>query len=628
MKISEMEKGVDLLFLIEKDYVVKKIGTDKYRINPCPVCGSKDHFTIYPKTNSYSSFSECCQGGSVYKYLQEIKGMSENMAYEELLKLSENKESASNPQPTKAREMKTPSQVYKKTILELYNDQTDQDKSYFINRGMTPALIDKYKLCIGDIRKLNPEAYGRRAIIPVWEKGEVVQYNSRALEADPKCKYIKAPGSTVYFNLDCMEIAEPGSIIIVTEGEFDAMSLETIRVDAIAIQGVQNYDNFKENARDDIIFLTAFDTDKAGTDKTGENSIKIPVPYKDINEWLQADKVGFGANITKQVQEFKIKGLPSLYDFEKNTISDYFNNHMENDLKNFKKYKDRKTGFDNLDEIAGGLYPGLYVLGAISSLGKTTFIHQMGDQLAAAGDHVLFFSLEQNVLEMVTKSISRIMAQKNIDKAVSAINLKRYDLTPEALEAIDQYSKFGDLISIIPCNFDTNINFIINYTNAYMKKYNVKPVVIVDYLQIIPPTDPRQSDKEKVDNIVRGLKKLQSDNQLVVMVVSSINRTNYLLPIDFESFKESGGIEYTADVVWGLSLQCLNDPIFDKKEGIKEKREKVKNAKAANPRIIELVCLKNRYGISNYTCGFNYNPCYDLFEPNYEQEYSINIERL
>ena len=150
-----------------------------------------------------------------------------------------------------------------------------------------------------------------------------------------------------------------------------------------------------------------------------------------------------------------------------------------------------------------------------------------------------------------------------------------------------------------------------------MKKYDVKPVVIVDYLQIIPPTNPYQSDKEKVDHIVRGLKKLQSDYNIVVIVVSSINRSNYLMPIDFESFKESGGIEYTADVVWGLQLQCLNDEIFSKKESIKDKREKVKNAKAANPRKIELVCLKNRYGISNYSCGFNYNPCYDLFKPNY-----------
>lgn len=313
-----------------------------------------------------------------------------------------------------------------------------------------------------------------------------------------------------------------------------------------------------------------------------------------------------------------------------NTVNNYFENHMVPDLENFKLYKDRKTGFDNLDAVAGGLYPGLYVIGAISSLGKTTFIHQMADNLAIAGDHVLFFSLEQNQLEMVTKSVSRIMAKKNINTAMSAIDLKKYSLSGEALEAIDEYSKIGDRVSIIPCNFDTNINYIVNYTKAYIKEYNVKPVVIVDYLQIIPPTDPRQSDKEKVDNIVRGLKKLQSENNLTVMVVSSINRANYLQPIDFESFKESGGIEYTADVVWGLQLQCLNHPIFDKKDGIKEKREMVRLSKQANPRKVELICLKNRYGISSYSCGFNYNPCYDLFNVNYthEQEnddYSISI---
>ena len=120
-----------------------------------------------------------------------------------------------------------------------------------------------------------------------------------------------------------------------------------------------------------------------------------------------------------------------------------------------------------------------------------------------------------------------------------------------------------------------------------METYKVKPVVIVDYLQIIPPVDPRQSDKEKVDNIVRGLKKLQSENDLVLFVISSINRTNYLTPIDFESFKESGGIEYTADVVWGLQLQILNDDLFNGEKKIKEKREKVRIAKKAIPREIE-----------------------------------------
>jgi len=303
-------------------------------------------------------------------------------------------------------------------------------------------------------------------------------------------------------------------------------------------------------------------------------------------------------------------------DFSKNIVSQYLEDVFIKDIEKFKSFKDRKTGFDNLDELTGGLYPGLYVVGAISSLGKTTFVHQIGDQLAAMGDHVLFFSLEQNRLEMVTKSLSRITARNNRDKAVSAIKIRGGKLTPEVIAAAEEYNKIADHISIIECNFDVNVYSIIEYTKAYIEAFKVKPVVIVDYLQIIPPTDPRQIDKEKIDNIIRGLKKLQSENDLVLFVVSSINRQNYLTPIDFESFKESGGIEYTADVVWGLQLQILNDDLFNQEKKIKEKREKVRQAKKAIPREIELVCLKNRYGISSYSCGFKYDPRFDLFEPD------------
>ena len=217
---------------------------------------------------------------------------------------------------------------------------------------------------------------------------------------------------------------------------------------------------------------------------------------------------------------------------------------------------------------------------------------------------------------MVTKSLSRITARNNREKAVSAIKIRGGKLTPEVIAAAEEYNKIADRISVIECNFDTNIYSIIEYTKAYMEAFKVKPVVIVDYLQIIPPTDPRQSDKEKVDSILRGLKKLQSENDLVVFVISSLNRANYLQPIDFESFKESGGIEYTSDVVWGLQLQILNDDIFNGEKKIKEKREKVRQAKKAIPREIELVCLKNRYGVSSYSCGFKYDPRFDLFEPD------------
>ena len=153
----------------------------------------------------------------------------------------------------------------------------------------------------------------------------------------------------------------------------------------------------------------------------------------------------------------------------------------------------------------------------------------------------------------------------------------------------------------------------------YIEERGVRPVVVIDYLQIIRPMDSRMSTKDAVDLHVRALKKLQMENNLVVIVISSLNRQNYLTPVDFESFKESGGIEYTADVIWGLQLSVMNSEIFDKEKGLKAKREAVRVAKKAHPREVELVCLKNRYGESSYTCKFSYYARYDYFVAKEEE---------
>lgn len=295
-------------------------------------------------------------------------------------------------------------------------------------------------------------------------------------------------------------------------------------------------------------------------------------------------------------------------------IREYIYHSLKGDLERFQSFKDRKTGFRNIDEITS-LYPGLYVLGAISSLGKTTFAHQLGDQLAAAGDHVLYFSLEQTRLEMVTKGLARITAHKSFETAVSAIDIRRGNITDAVKDAVKTYADFAEHETVIECSFDTTIDTITGTVKDYIKQSGTKPVVIVDYLQIIRPIDPKQNTKDAVDGHVRALKKLQTDNDLVLLVISSLNRQNYLTPVDFESFKESGGIEYTADVIWGLQLKIMNGDLFDKKDKLKEKREKVKAAKLENPRKIELVCLKNRYGKSSYSCGFNYYPQFDYFIP-------------
>ena len=294
----------------------------------------------------------------------------------------------------------------------------------------------------------------------------------------------------------------------------------------------------------------------------------------------------------------------------------YVTNRMQDEIRAFIVSSDTKTGFAQFDKLAGGLYPGLYVLGAISSLGKTTFIQQIADNVAAAGRPVLFFSLEMSRLEMASKSISRKTAQIDFANAVSSLKIRAGVTSKTVQEATQAYiDAIAENMQIIEGGFDTTIESITKYTEAFISQHNEqKPIVIVDYLQIIQGAQ-KGTVREAIDYNVVELKRLSRAYGIPVLVISSINRGNYLLPVDFESFKESGGIEYTADVVLGLQLACLDDnPVFQKDKDIMAKREAIKAAKAENPRKIRLVCLKNRYGRPDWTVTYKYYPQFDYFQ--------------
>lgn len=59
------------------------------------------------------------------------------------------------------------------------------------------------------------------------------------------------------------------------------------------------------------------------------------------------------------------------------------------------------TGIKSLDcALGGGVSAGLYVLGAIPNLGKSTFILQIAQNISKSGTPVLFFSMEMTKKEL------------------------------------------------------------------------------------------------------------------------------------------------------------------------------------------------------------------------------------
>lgn len=311
----------------------------------------------------------------------------------------------------------------------------------------------------------------------------------------------------------------------------------------------------------------------------------------------------------------------------KNNVTSYMKKELHQEINSFIASGGAKTGFVNLDGVIGNLYPGFYVLGAGSSLGKTTFLLQMADQLIADCEPVIYFTMEQSQLELVTKSLSRRTALKcraNPQYAKTAIQIRKGDVSQVVQDAYHDYLQDTDIFTIIQGDFSTNMDEIYRIVDDYVKTTGKIPIIMVDYLQIVQ--EDQSTDKAKVDYITKRLKVLQRTYNTVVIAISSINRGNYMLPIDFESFKESGSIEYSADVVWGLQLQILNDPAFTQAKNPAQRRKLIAMAKAMSPRQVELVCLKNRYGIASYSCGFLYYPQYDLFtpDPNYKTGIAVS----
>ena len=161
-------------------------------------------------------------------------------------------------------------------------------------------------------------------------------------------------------------------------------------------------------------------------------------------------------------------------------------------------------------------------------------------------------------------------------------------------------------------NGTTTCEDIERYIKAYKVIYGKTPLVIVDYLQLIEARGA--TDKQRADEAIKGLKRIQEEYSLAMVAISSVNRANYLTPFSFEALKESGAIEYTADVVLGLQLAVINEKKFENEKGTVSKRKTIEEAFKANPRRITLVCLKNRYGVKSWEVPLLYYPSCDLFE--------------
>lgn len=297
------------------------------------------------------------------------------------------------------------------------------------------------------------------------------------------------------------------------------------------------------------------------------------------------------------------------------SIAPYFANSFKSEIDAMKKYANRSTGFDNLDQHQF-FNPGLYVIGATPAAGKTTFCWQLLEQLAEREEKCIYCSYEMGTLELFSKTAARKLFIRDKQTKLTAAEIRRGGWSGELDNVISEISNSQTDLQLLQLQ-DETIDDLLTRLKPFCVDTTKAPVVCLDYLQIVPSS--KESTKLGVDDSVRKLKKFQRDTNTTFIVISSFNRTNYTQTVSFESFKESGNIEYTADVVWALQLFAINSI---NPSNIADCRKKIDDAKKKQPRQIQLKCLKNRHG-TNYDCFFKYYSAHDYFEPCTKKDFKI-----
>lgn len=215
-----------------------------------------------------------------------------------------------------------------------------------------------------------------------------------------------------------------------------------------------------------------------------------------------------------------------------------------------------ETGFWLVDWATyGGLGSGwLVTIGARPGVGKTTLGLCIADNLVRRGLPVQFFSLEMHEMEITDRIVAR-----------SGIGSERacFDPTLNTLP-----------LEIIPPGKCATVHI-----RSAIRRAKPKPrAVIVDYLQLVSPDNPRDRRHEQVDGIARDLKWAATEFGIPIIAMAQLNRgveeRGKLRPPVLADLRESGGIENHSDVV--IMLHRL-DPKMSATELIIRKNRHGKN---------------------------------------------------
>jgi replicative DNA helicase len=206
------------------------------------------------------------------------------------------------------------------------------------------------------------------------------------------------------------------------------------------------------------------------------------------------------------------------------------------------------TGFSRLDGLTGGLIPGsLVVVGARTSVGKSSFAENIAENVAKQGKATLYVSIEMDPEQMMYRFGKRWgLSESIIEYGTNDKDSNR------ALEALIEKKLALPLhIWNAPSASTVGIRAHLNQLQADVGDVGL---VVVDYLQLMTDTfGGKIPEHLRLGMITKTLKHMAREYKLPVVLITQLNRNSDqrgVLPEPrLSDIRESGRIEEDADLI-------------------------------------------------------------------------------
>ena len=214
------------------------------------------------------------------------------------------------------------------------------------------------------------------------------------------------------------------------------------------------------------------------------------------------------------------------------------------------------SGFIELDKLMWGFQrQEMIILAARPSMGKTSLALNFAEAAAmprkgVPGVATLVFSLEMSASQLALRMLCS-RARVNMKLLRDGLLSKNGEEQNRLVETADEFTKS-------PIFIDDSSALSIMQLRAKARRVHARTplgFIIVDYLQLLSPTDGKMPREQQVAEASRGLKSLAKELDVPVLVLSQLNRASEKenRTPKLADLRESGSIEQDADVVLMLA---------------------------------------------------------------------------